>query len=195
MLAKFWWGSKDGKRKIHWMSWEKLSKSKKGGGMGFRGIRNFNKALLGKHCWRLMTCEESLLGRVFKSRYYPRTSFLEAKIGYQPSYAWRSIQSATDVMKLGTRWRIENGEQVKIREDRWLPNQVGFKVWSRCEMLENGALVSTLIDKDTKQWNRELVVQSFYPHEAKQILSIPISQRLPADKMIWHYERDGEYSV
>jgi hypothetical protein len=132
MLAKFWWGSKDGKRKIHWMSWAKLSKSKKGGGMGFRGIKNFNKALLGKHCWRLMTGEESLLGRVFKSRYYPRTSFLEAKIGYQPSYAWKSIQSATDVMKLCTRWRIGNGEQVKIRDDRWLPNQVGFKVWSRC---------------------------------------------------------------
>ncbi|KAK2447871.1 putative mitochondrial protein [Trifolium repens] len=195
MLAKFWWGSKVGKRKIHWMSWERLSKTKKAGGMGFRGIKNFNKALLGKHCWRLMTGEESLMGRVFKSRYYPRTSFLEAKIGFQPSYAWRSIQSATDVIKLGSRWRIGNGEQVKIKEDRWLPNQVGFKVWSRCEMLENGALVSTLIDSDTKQWNRELVVQSFYPHEAKQILSIPISQRLPADKMIWHYERDGEYSV
>ncbi|CAJ2638124.1 unnamed protein product [Trifolium pratense] len=170
MLAKFWWGSKDGERKIHWMSWERLSKTKKDGGMGFRGINNFNKALLGKHCWRLMTGEESLMGRIFKSRYFPRTSFLEAKIGYQPFFK-------------------------KDWEDRWLPNQVGFKVWSRGEELENDALVSALIDPDTKQWNRQLVVQTFYPDEAKQILSIPISQRLPADKIIWHYERDGEYSV
>ncbi|XP_045789429.1 uncharacterized protein LOC123884387 [Trifolium pratense] len=56
-------------------------------------------------------------------------------------------------------------------------------------------IYSALIDPDTKQWNRQLVVQTFYPDEAKQILSIPISQRLPADKIIWHYERDGEFFV
>ncbi|XP_045789329.1 uncharacterized protein LOC123884299 [Trifolium pratense] len=195
MLAKFWWGSKEGKRKIHWMSWERLSKSKKGGGMGFRGISNFNSALLGKHCWRLITGEESLMGRVFKSRYYPRASFMEAKIGYQPSYAWRSIQSAKEVIILGSRWRIGNGEKVKICKDKWLPNQVGFKVWSRCDELEEDALVSTLIDPDTKQWKRDLVSHIFFPHEAKQILSLPISPRLPSDKIIWHFERNGEYSV
>ncbi|XP_058768952.1 uncharacterized mitochondrial protein AtMg00310-like [Vicia villosa] len=48
MLAKFWWGSKNGERKVHWMSWEKLSRSKGSGGMGFRGISEFNKSLLGK---------------------------------------------------------------------------------------------------------------------------------------------------
>jgi hypothetical protein len=47
MLAKFWWGSKDEERKIHWMSWARLSKSKSKGGMGFRGFSDFNKALLG----------------------------------------------------------------------------------------------------------------------------------------------------
>ncbi|XP_058756923.1 uncharacterized protein LOC131630149 [Vicia villosa] len=48
MLAKFWWGSKNGERKVHWLSWEKLSKSKSIGAMGFRGISEFNKSLLGK---------------------------------------------------------------------------------------------------------------------------------------------------
>lgn len=48
MLAKFWWGSKNGERKVHWLSWEKMSKSKSLGGMGFRGISEFSTSLLGK---------------------------------------------------------------------------------------------------------------------------------------------------
>lgn len=49
MLAKFWWGSKNGEMKIHWLSWDRLEWAKRVGGMGFRGIGDFNTSLLGKH--------------------------------------------------------------------------------------------------------------------------------------------------
>jgi hypothetical protein len=35
----------------------------------------------------------------------------------------------------------------------------------------------------------------FNPHEAKKILSIPLSHRLPEDKIIWCCEKNGEFSV
>jgi hypothetical protein len=195
LLARFWWGSKDEKRKIHWMSWDRLSKAKQKGGMGFRGFKDFNRALLGKHCWRLMQEKNSLLERVFKSRYFPRSSFLEAKIGFQPSYAWRSILSAKEVVEKGSRWRIGNGLKVKIWKDQWLPRQFDFKIRSPIVNLDEHALVSNLIDPDTKQWDRGLIYSTFNHAEAKQILSIPISQRSPEDKLIWHWEKDGDYSV
>ena len=35
LCAKFWWRQVGNERKIHWRSWDKLSTSKKDGGMGF----------------------------------------------------------------------------------------------------------------------------------------------------------------
>ncbi|XP_058762699.1 uncharacterized protein LOC131636069 [Vicia villosa] len=48
-------GSKNGERKIHWVSWDNLSRAKGVRGLGFRGISNFNVSLLGKQFLRLQT--------------------------------------------------------------------------------------------------------------------------------------------
>jgi len=48
MCAKFWWGQVGNERKIHWQRWEKLTLSKREGGMGFRDLRAFNLAMLAK---------------------------------------------------------------------------------------------------------------------------------------------------
>lgn len=195
MLSKFWWGSDERKRKIHWLSWEKMGKAKDKGGLDFRGFNEFNKALLGKQCWRLISGGSSLMVRVFKSRYYPRCNFMEAKIGFQPSYAWRSLMSAKEVIEAGARWQIGDDQSVGIWTDRWLPEQAKFKVWSPVAILPQDAKVCELIDPNTMKWRRDLVFSIFNRFEAQQIVNIPLSLRLPEDKLIWHWERDGEYSV
>lgn len=195
MLAKFWWGSSENKRKIHRLSWDRLGKAKDRGGLGFRGFCEFNKALLGKQCWRLINGDNTLMAKVFKSRYFPRSNFMTAKIGYQPSYAWRSLMNAREVIDLGARWLIGNGQQVSIWNDNWMPEQSRFKVWSPVVGLPHDAKVSELIDPDLKKWRRDLVFSIFSHFEGQQIMSIPISLRLPEDRLIWHWEKDGEYLV
>ena len=54
MISNYWWGQKQGKRKIHWVGWKKLVISKEEGGMGFRDLRLFNSALLARQCWRII---------------------------------------------------------------------------------------------------------------------------------------------
>lgn len=48
----------------------------------FTGFPKFKLRSLG---WRLVLGVNSLMGDVFKSRYYPRSSFMEAKLGRLPS--------------------------------------------------------------------------------------------------------------
>ena len=91
LLRKFWWGSKQGQRKLAWVSWKTMCKPKNMGGIGFRDIELFNLALLARQVWRLLQEPESLSARVLRARYYPQGSILEATIGAQPSQVWCSL--------------------------------------------------------------------------------------------------------
>jgi hypothetical protein len=90
-VANDWRGIEDGKKKLHWRSWNWLTTPKFLGGMGFRDFRMFNHAMLGKQCWRLVTDPNSLCARVLKGRYFPNTDFLSAVKPRSSSFTWRSI--------------------------------------------------------------------------------------------------------
>ncbi|XP_058723191.1 uncharacterized protein LOC131594996 [Vicia villosa] len=195
IVSKFWWGSKEGERKIHWMRRERMAIAKKAGGLGFRGFSEFNKSLLGKHFWRLMKEEGSLFERVFKSRYYPNRSIQDSKLGFNTSYAWRSIFSSRELVLSGTRWCIGNGDKVVAKKDNWIPTIAGFKVVG--QMMNSGpeVRVSHFIDHELSIWRTDLVEDTFEAGDAKHILGIPLSRRRVEDSQVWHYEESGEYSV
>ena len=121
MIRKFWWGQSRKESKIAWVSWEKLCKSKSNGGMGFRNFQAFNLAMLAKQGWRLLSNPDSLCAKVYQARYYLNGDVLNSKLGYNPSYAWRSSFKALEVIRKGTQWRVGNGKLIHIWEDKWLP--------------------------------------------------------------------------
>jgi hypothetical protein len=41
-ICRYWWNQNDKENKMHWLSWEKLKKPKKLGGLGFRDAHAFN---------------------------------------------------------------------------------------------------------------------------------------------------------
>ena len=91
MIKAFWWGSKSGKRKPYWVSWDSMTMPRYMGGLGFRDFEIFNLALLARQAWRILVFPESLSARILKAVYFPNYSILEANIGSHPSQIWRAI--------------------------------------------------------------------------------------------------------
>jgi hypothetical protein len=191
--ARYWWSQQDKTNKIHWLSWEKLTRSKKVGGLGFRDLHLFNLAMLSRQAWRLLTNPNTLCGQVLKARYFPNSDILHCVPRDGISYSWRSILKGADLLKEGVIWRIGNGEKVKIWEDPWLPKGLTRKpVTPRrsCVLTR----VSELIDPTTGEWDEQLIRDIFWPQDADEILRIPINEHTE-DWPAWHFDAKGLFSV
>ena len=152
ICARFWLGQVGNERKIHWKSWDKLSISKKEGGMEFRDFRAFNLAMLAKQGWRMLQEDDSLLYKCYKARYFPRSTFLKAVESPNCSFIWRSIIAALPILKTSCCWRVGNDSSIRIRWYRWIPNHPTHKIlYSTNEEIED-LLVSDFIDPDLHWW-------------------------------------------
>ena len=110
---------------------------------------------------------------------------MEAQLGNMPSYTWRSLLAAREILERGMRWSIGNGQKVRIWADRWLPTPHSFKVISPKPQAFEGEMVESLINQIEGGWDKNLVRSVFIPHEVETILSIPISLSLPEDAVTW----------
>lgn len=68
------------------MACDRLCQVKDAGGLGFKDLRQFNIAMLAKQGWRLLNESNPLVTSIMKARYYPRSDFLNATLGENPSY-------------------------------------------------------------------------------------------------------------
>ena len=118
MMGGFWWGQHGREKKVAWVSWKKLCRPKAEGGMGFKDLKVFNLALLAKQGWRLQQNPNSLAHRIMKAKYFSSTSFLEAHLGKKPSYIWRSIMAARNIINEGAWWVVGNGKSIETWKAR-----------------------------------------------------------------------------
>ena len=193
-MADFWWNSLEHKRKMHWLSWTKLCLAKEQGGLGFKDIQSFNQALLAKQAWRILNHPDSLLARVFKSRYFKSTDFLSAKNGPRPSYAWRSIQFGKDLLRQGLRKHIGNGETVSVWVDRWIEGNERRVPLMKNIFVDLLLKVSDLIDLQNNCWNMEKLQELFYQEDIDRIMSMKTAFG-EEDYWVWVHNKNGSYSV
>lgn len=194
-MGKFWWSFKGNDKKIRWMGWDKMGVSKHCGGLGFRELESFNKALLVKQCWRVLMNPESITARVLHDKYFKSSNVLNAKLGRNPSLIWRSLWGAMDLLKEGLVWRVGNGKDINIWGDRWIPKLSSYKIQSPVNCFSEGDKVAKLIDESKGEWKKEIVKEVFNEDEAEIICRLPISKTGRADKQIWALSKNGIFNV
>jgi hypothetical protein len=96
------------------MSWESMGVSKDQGGLGFRDLTMFNKALLAKQVWKILQNPNSLTARIMQAKYFPNASIMEAQLGNRPSQAWRSLLSARELVHSGAIGRVGNRRDIRV---------------------------------------------------------------------------------
>ena len=74
--------------------------------------------------WRLLHDMDSLFYKVFKMKYFPNCSLFEAKSS-SGSFAWKSILWERHLIEKGARWRVGDGQSIRIFQDAWLPTESG----------------------------------------------------------------------
>ncbi|CAA7014090.1 unnamed protein product [Microthlaspi erraticum] len=120
VLTRYWWDDKPDKRKMSWVSWDRLTIPKNEGGLGFREIEVFNDALLAKIGARIIQNPDSLLAQVLLGKYCHSSSFMEAHVPATASHGWRSIIAGRDVLRQGLGWIVGIGEHIPLWSAPWL---------------------------------------------------------------------------
>ncbi|KAI5350434.1 hypothetical protein L3X38_003325 [Prunus dulcis] len=126
MISKFWWKNSEYCKGISWAKWEHLCFARDEGALDFRDPEYFNKALVAKQCWRLITNEQSLIHMVLKVRYFPNCNFLAASKGRPSSYVCRSLIWGDELLLNGIRKRIGDGQDTLVYGDAWIPRPTSF---------------------------------------------------------------------
>ena len=165
------------------------------GVMSFKNLKLFNLALLAKQVWQLQMSQDSLVYRVLKAKYFPRSDFIHASIGNNPSCTWRSIMAAQNLVKEGLIWRVGNGVSIHVWEDKWLLVSSTYRVISLRNFLHLDTQVQELINSATTSWDSTVIDALFLSHEVDIIKSIPLSSRLPIDKLIWIETQNGLFTM
>lgn len=151
--------------------------------------------MLAKQSWRLLINANPLVSEIMKARYYPKTDFLDAQMGHNPSYMWRSLMAAMEVLKAGARRKIGDGLSTKVWNVPWLPSsENGFMTTDMPHQMSQ-VLVNGFMCNEGKRWDLEVLNDVCNSRDMDLIKRIPIPLVDMQDSRYWYFEDSGHFTV
>ncbi|MBA0861880.1 hypothetical protein Goshw_002073 [Gossypium schwendimanii] len=163
------------------------------GGLGFRDLRLFNVALLGRQVWHLIQCKDTLCYKVLNAKYFSDGNIFFPKSMDKPSFSWQSIAQAAKLLSEGFEWTVGNGNSIRIWQDNW-----GFEGLSGDSICINKSLVKEvfvryLLNESQDGWDKDRVSAIYGDFLGEKICNIPILHDGLEDRCSWFHNPHGVF--
>lgn len=148
---------------------------------------------IAKQVWRIIVNPNSLVTKIFKARYFKHSDIMEASIGSNPSFIWRSLCWGRNVLNNGLLWKVGTRANIRARKDAWIPG-IASRRFSSSISFDSNTQVDKLI-LPHNQWDIQKLKNIFLPFEVEAIKHIPIPRNKPDDSRYWRFEKKRLYTV
>ncbi|GKE24088.1 RNA-directed DNA polymerase, eukaryota [Tanacetum coccineum] len=119
----FFYGVKDGDRKIAWIKWTKVLASKKFGGLGVSSLFALNRALIFKWVWRFLSHDNSLWSRVIAAVHGSSSHPISAAYNSPWGTIIKEVKALNDKginLVSHCKIRVGNGLRTSFWNDLWI---------------------------------------------------------------------------
>lgn len=100
-----------------------------------------------------------------------------------------------ETIRRHSRWRVEDGNSIRIWGDDWLPDAANTKIVTPLFPFLQDAPVSSLFKENSSSWDEEAIREIFEEQDSNLILSIPLPLVKRPDKLIWNDHSTGSFTV
>lgn len=123
LTRSFVWGRSFKARGWHTVNWERFCLPKRQGGIGFRRVYDFNRAMMMKLGWGLIEQPDAFWVRVLREKYKCGHNVLQMVNKTCNMLAtWRGIVTIWNDVLNGIHWILGNGRRACFWVDVWLPS-------------------------------------------------------------------------
>ena len=114
-------GSSKASKKVHWVGWHKVVKSKEEGGLRLQAAKGRNNSLLAKLNWRFHTKKDTLWSQVLRQKYCNNRRVNASNVNRLPySPIWRAMKRGMDTFNKGAMWMIGRDSTLNFWLDSWM---------------------------------------------------------------------------
>ena len=187
-MANFFWGFQEQQARIHLLGWDHLCQALNEGGLQLHHLELFNLALLGKHIWRIIHDESSLVSRVMTKKYLVDDQSIQLSTTYNSSRLWKQIVKNCGFVTDNITWQVGPNSSLPLNNRLWWPVQ-------QSGLVHDSFTVSDLILRPHNRWNFPLI-RSLYPLEVlNEFKRSPLPLLPVRDTLRCTMGNSGDYSV